>query len=193
MTSRRARANHLNAQKSTGPRSIAGKQCSAKNAHRHGLSLPATSDPELCKEIERLAMIIAGVGGGSRRLEAARHIVEPHIARIWLRRARLLLLSDPRERIKQLKVCKKIEAATLLLEDPKDPHFVARAHDVIDHQSRAASPTIAAGLEILAPKLMRLDQYERRAPSRRKKAIRTFDLLPPFGRADKKKENSIRV
>jgi hypothetical protein len=37
-------ANRRNAQKSTGPRSVAGKARSRRNAFRHGLAVPVTRD-----------------------------------------------------------------------------------------------------------------------------------------------------
>ena len=41
--------------RSTGPRSAAGKARSAKNAVRHGLSVPVLADPELSREVRELA------------------------------------------------------------------------------------------------------------------------------------------
>jgi hypothetical protein len=40
----RIAANRRNAQKSTGPRSVAGKVRSRRNAFRHGLAIPVTRD-----------------------------------------------------------------------------------------------------------------------------------------------------
>lgn len=190
MSGRRARANQLNAQKSTGPRSAEGKQRSAKNARQHGLSVPVTSDPELCKEVERLALIIAGEGASPRRLEAARQIAEPQIDLIRSRRARLQLLNDPRESIKQGSIGEKLEAVSLLIDHPADPEALARIQDITDRQSGEAAPALELGLDILAPKMMRLDRYECRALSRRKKAIRAFDVIYPHLCGANKKENS---
>ena len=61
MTSPRALyANRANARASTGPRTAAGKTRSARNARRHGLSVPVLRDPALVPEIESLARRIAG-------------------------------------------------------------------------------------------------------------------------------------
>jgi hypothetical protein len=51
----KARANRRNALKSTGPKTIAGKATVARNAHRHGLSLPVLIDPALSREADDLA------------------------------------------------------------------------------------------------------------------------------------------
>jgi hypothetical protein len=46
----RQRANRLNAQKSTGPRTGAGKARVALNALKHGLNLPVTVQPGLSED-----------------------------------------------------------------------------------------------------------------------------------------------
>ena len=56
-TEKQIAANRRNAQRSTGPRSAAGKSISSRNAFRHGLSLPANDDT--AKDmIDRLARTI---------------------------------------------------------------------------------------------------------------------------------------
>ena len=52
---RKAYANRMNAQKSTGPKTPAGKALVAHNSHRHGLSLPVLDDPALSREVEDVA------------------------------------------------------------------------------------------------------------------------------------------
>jgi hypothetical protein len=49
------RANHQNAQASTGPRSQTGKARAAGNARRHGLAIPIWFDRRYSAEIDRLA------------------------------------------------------------------------------------------------------------------------------------------
>ena len=68
MTSdRKIKANRANARASTGPRTVDGRTRSARNALRHGLSLPVCSDPALCEEVEALARDIAGTDAKKRR------------------------------------------------------------------------------------------------------------------------------
>jgi hypothetical protein len=58
-TERQIAANRCNAQKSTGPKSTAGRKSSSQNALRHGLSLRLSSI-DFEKQIENLARKIAG-------------------------------------------------------------------------------------------------------------------------------------
>ena len=57
-SARQIAANRKNAQKSTGPRTLAGKQRASHNAYRHGLSIQ-TDDGESCDAVESLVQRIA--------------------------------------------------------------------------------------------------------------------------------------
>jgi hypothetical protein len=59
-SARKMRANRVNARASTGPKTAQGLARAARNALRHGLSLPVCSDPALSEEVEALAREIAG-------------------------------------------------------------------------------------------------------------------------------------
>lgn len=93
MSSRRA-ANRANALASTGPRTTAGKAISARNARRHGLSLPALRDPALADDVAALARAIAGPQAGPRRFELACRIAAAQIDLVRVRRARHQAFSD---------------------------------------------------------------------------------------------------
>ncbi len=52
------RANRRNAEKSTGPKTPAGRASAARNARRHGLTVPVLVDPALSREVDDLARAI---------------------------------------------------------------------------------------------------------------------------------------
>ena len=93
MTSRWRYTARLNAQASTGPKTAAGKAAVARNALRHGLSLPVMSDPGLAPEVEQVAREIEQSVAGER-LDGEHHALACEIAdtMIDLRRVRLAKL-----------------------------------------------------------------------------------------------------
>jgi hypothetical protein len=151
---------------------------SARNALRHGLSVPVYSDQALSDEVEALAREIAGVEASSELLELARRVAE---AQVDLRRVR-----DARHQ--------------LLSQTLSDPYYDDRAKvrekmAFIGHLLRPNAPdvplaavskyltTVPEGPHklalILAQEVRQLavmDRYERRMLSRRKFAIRAFDF-----------------
>ena len=94
MTSeRKIRANQANARASTGPKTAQGRTRAARNALRHGLSLPVVSDPTFAEEIEGLAREIAGPDANAEIQELARWVAEAQIDLRRIRYARHQLLS----------------------------------------------------------------------------------------------------
>jgi hypothetical protein len=90
---RRAFANRANARKSTGPQTRAGKAVVARNARRHGLSLPLLGDQAIEPEVEALARLIigsiVGLAAEPRILELACRIAEAQLELVRVRRVRL--------------------------------------------------------------------------------------------------------
>jgi hypothetical protein len=125
-------ANRANALKSTGPRTVAGREKSSRNSYRHGLSLPITLDTRGEAGMETLAQAIAGATASEDQLRAAKAFAE---AQFDLKRIR-----DTR-----------LAAAPVALEGMWDPRVMSG--------------------------LAALDRYERLALSRRKLAVRGFELL----------------
>src|SRR5262249_19587254 len=76
----------------SGPRTTAGKRRAARNALRHGLSSPISSDPPLSEEVAALAQQIAGKGASREQQELAARIAEAQIDLLRVRRARHDLL-----------------------------------------------------------------------------------------------------
>jgi ABC transporter substrate binding protein len=93
-SNRKIKANRANARASTGPKTARGRARAARNAFRHGLSLPVCSDPFLSEEVEALAREIAGPEANARIQELARRVAEAQIDLRRVRHARHQLLSN---------------------------------------------------------------------------------------------------
>ena len=88
------KANRENSRASTGPRTRYGRARAARNALRHGLSLPVGSDPVLSEQVEALAREIAGADANAEIQDSARLIAEAQIDLRRVRQARHQLLTD---------------------------------------------------------------------------------------------------
>ena len=87
-------ANRANAARSTGPRTRAGKAAVARNALRHGLSLPVLADPTLAAEVAALATRIAGEGASAARRAAAVRIAEAQVDVLRVRGVRDQIMAE---------------------------------------------------------------------------------------------------
>ncbi|MGH9593468.1 MAG: hypothetical protein ACRD5L_10285 [Bryobacteraceae bacterium] len=115
-------ANRANAKKSTGPRTVAGRAKSCRNAYRHGLSVPMNPDPQA---LEALAQAIAGETAGEVELRAARALAE---AQLELKRVRKI----------------KLAATPAGLERMLDPRALAKLCALNRYERLAASRRRAA-------------------------------------------------
>jgi hypothetical protein len=177
MSDRKIRANRANAQASTGPKSAPGRTRVARNALRHGLSLPVCSNPVFSEEVEELARKIAGAGANAERQELARRVAEAEVdlRRVRYTRHQLLSreLSDPyydsgpnlREKLAnqsriQRRNASALSTAVLLKDVTSTPEGPEKFALILSQEAK---------------QLLAMDRYERRALLRRKIAIRAFD------------------
>jgi hypothetical protein len=177
---RKIKANRANAQASTGPKTARGRSHAARNALRHALSLPVYSDPALSEEVEALAREIVSTDTNGEILELARHIAEAQIDLQRVRSARHQLLSqslsDPdyeSEGMLRKQAALAIRFLRRLGSNRPMPNSVMEFLD-----SKPQGPhKFAAILADKTRQLLALDRYERRAVSRRKRAIRALDAV----------------
>jgi hypothetical protein len=174
---RKIASNRANARSSSGPKTFNGKARSARNALRFGITLPVLSDPVLAPEVAVLARQIAGADPASEIEELAFRIAE---AEIDLRRARglrhalisrALFDADYDSRANQRK---KVRTALRIVRRCSRGENVPEG-DVKVLFAKLERPDRFATVLTEIAQLPALDRYERRALSRRKRAIRNFD------------------
>jgi hypothetical protein len=188
---RQIAANRRNAQKSTGPRSVAGKRRARRNAYRPGLG---AADPLLRsgeeEEFEAFARSIAAGHAGQLALSFARDVARAEFQLAKIRRVKVALINwvwtfgsldsalDP-----PLLTAPAIinwgpilEAAGRFL---KPPDIESTMPDT--EPERTMEAIARAG-----PALLRLDRYEQRATASRNRAVISLRKLSVMNRGDQK-------
>jgi hypothetical protein len=178
-SARKIQANRENARASTGPRTAAGKVKVASNARKHGLTISVLADPTRAAELDDLAREIAGADANLELQELASRIAAAQIDLVRVRRARQAMLSavldDPNyQPAADSKVNAKIltEVRKELGPEVPIPQWIMR---VLRPRPEGVNK-FAAILADFGERLAVMERYERRALSRRKFAIRAFDI-----------------
>ncbi len=141
---RKIAANRRNAARSTGPRTGKGKARSKLNSLQHGLAAKPPRTVAIDRDLERLASEIAGPSPDPERRHFALVAAEAELKLRQVRAVRLRLLSE-------------------LSEGP------AASPSSQEETKRAGGPIRPTNTWVT---LLRLDRYERRALSRRDRALR---------------------
>jgi hypothetical protein len=144
MSQTRAEASQTNGRRSAGPKTPAGKARASKNAVRHGLNAAAPDPSSDRPEVLRLAAQLCGRADPGF---AARNAAE---AELFLLRIRTIKRDT-------------LEAAISRVQT-----------GVVQDQCPDSEGVMARALAECADALLKLDGYERKARSRRKKAFRAL-------------------
>lgn len=147
-----------------------------RNAFRHGLSLPVRRFTALSQQAEAIAVAIAGTHDDDCSMFFARTAGEASMDINRIRAAKRAVLerfhSRMRDGDEQLKARAEELAAYFPQAIRKDGFFdVELLARVVNNQPVEDDPV---SYESLALELARLDQYERRAWSRKMKAVRVL-------------------
>ena len=140
------RANRKNARRSTGPQTAVGKANAAQNSFRHGLAADIRNNSTCNKDIETLAQHYWVETLNRHRFLDARTAAEAQFAINRVRQARVALI-----------------------ENAAVDHETNSCVTGTDHDGQVFS-----AISRVADKLRQLDHYERRALSRRKRALRAL-------------------
>jgi hypothetical protein len=176
---RQLTANRRNAANSSGPRSAGGKKRTRQNAYRHGLAAAIPLGPQVTAEIERLAGKMLDGRDSPIARTYARSAAEASLEIARVRHAKVALIETiaafGAEDL-QPALDANAEAPDLNLTNPRNRGVGA---DTAVPGAAAPAPSAPQQLEPhdealrrALPELMKLDRYERRAISRRTRALK---------------------
>lgn len=188
--SARAQANRENGRKSRGPLSVGGKARSSQNSFRHGLATAILAHPGASAKIKELAMKLAGEEADEEILELSRRVAEAQVDLERIEVERLRLLKPPWVRVVRNPTRQVLKSANIRLDailkieeisqkatlKPKDIRQFNAQKEILEK-----FPLMPFTLERefdfgeVSEELAKIERYERRAFSRRTRALRALD------------------
>jgi hypothetical protein len=161
-TDRQIAANRRNAQKSTGPRTAAGKRRAAHNAYRHGLSTVTGSAAD-DEAVESLALVIVAGSRDPQHLESARSAARAYLELAQIRQIKADITQrmlefgavGPEELLRARRAESRYMAALLRRQRQKPERLKP-----IDASSLAERE--AEAVRRVLPELHKLNRYEAR-------------------------------
>ena len=159
MSDKQTSANRRNARMSRGPTSRLGKQRSARNALKHGLSIP--TDPA-SEDVRALAALLSPAPATD------------HITALALEAARRIMDFDRVREVHTYLYCRLGNSPVLVRSTRGSQAVFGGMAQIVAELVRQFSPPTAETLTIsdLAKELNKLARYERRALSQRNRALR---------------------
>jgi hypothetical protein len=170
---RKLAANRNNAKRSKGPRTARGKSRASRNALRHGLATTAQRIPAALALIESMAKAICGDGATRSQYEQALNIAESEHMIFRVRATRLAT-------IKRVTIAAPQERKTYSGQPQREEDGPQTAPE---QQSAPEIYDEVAAFQQALPDMTRYDRYERRALSRRQRAIRNLVASSILGAA----------
>ena len=191
---RQIAANRRNANKSSGPRSAAGKKRASNNAYRHGL-FSKRARAAVTEEMQALARIIAGEVTSAIAFEHASVAAEAEVELGRIRDAKRALID-------RTGIFDSFKTPTTFLTDPrKDPWLMAtvrgrksqpiKAEDFLSPMQQEEAERSVAIKRVLS-ELTKLSLYQKRAAARRDRTIRKLMKIKQAPASRVEKEDSSR-
>jgi hypothetical protein len=176
-TERQIAANRLNARRSTGPKTPAGKRRASGNAYRHGLSI-VSDDLEHSEDAKLMLVRMIGDSKDECLIQVARAAVRAHLDLVRVRQTKANMINLVIE-FGGLKAPPPVSfrSATAVLRylEQCQP-FVWPKPDPLAPMPEGKMECAAEAIRRVLPELRKLDRYEVRAYAAKEGALRAMSL-----------------
>ena len=180
-TKERQENSRKNGTKGRGPQTPSGLLRSSQNARRHGLSVAISQDPSLAPNIDKLAELISGNSTDPHRIALARQVSEAQLDLFRIRIARRDILADEKLRAKRTNK-KDLKLVSKFLARRKQGEYaqfsdvkaftITELEKALEEMLEPEALVVQDGIGLIIGKLNVIERYEKRALSKRNKALR---------------------